>query len=99
MISASALLTTVTPDRIRVPLQGATDAGMNYAGAAAAALAGSILAWGGFQAVNAAAAIILAPVVLLIVAALRAHAAAGHGDVVGEGEDILTDDVPGASWP
>ncbi|MEU6414371.1 MFS transporter, partial [Microbispora sp. NPDC046933] len=44
MISASALLAGTAADHVRVPLQGATDAGMNYAGAAAAALAGPILA-------------------------------------------------------
>ncbi|OPG12191.1 MFS transporter [Microbispora sp. GKU 823] len=63
MISASALLAGTAADHVRVPLQGATDAGMNYAGAAAAALAGPILAAGGFRAVNVAAAIILVPAV------------------------------------
>src|SRR5699024_12100330 len=38
LISASALLAGVSSDEVRVPLQGATDAGMNYAGAAVAAL-------------------------------------------------------------
>ncbi|MFC6077420.1 MFS transporter, partial [Microbispora bryophytorum] len=50
VISASALLAGTAADHVRVPLQGATDAGMNYAGAAAAALAGPILAAGGFHA-------------------------------------------------
>ncbi|MEU8199058.1 MFS transporter [Microbispora amethystogenes] len=57
MLSASVLLANTAPDRLRIPLQGATDAGMSYAGAVAAALAGPILAAGGFQAVNVAAAV------------------------------------------
>ncbi|WP_460980189.1 MFS transporter, partial [Pseudactinotalea suaedae] len=36
VIAGSALLTAAAPERVRVPLQGATDAGMNYAGAGAA---------------------------------------------------------------
>ncbi|MEU8056102.1 MFS transporter [Microbispora bryophytorum] len=71
VISASALLTGTAADHVRVPLQGATDAGMNYAGAAAAALAGPILAAGGFHAVNVAAAVILVPAVAAATAAVR----------------------------
>lgn len=71
LISASALLAGVASERVRVPLQGATDAGMNYAGAAAAALAGPVLALGGFRAVNLAAAVLLVPAVVLLVGALR----------------------------
>lgn len=77
LISGSALLAGVSSDEVRVPLQGATDAGMNYAGAAVAALAGPILAVGGFGAVNLAAAVLLVPAVLLAASALRASS---HGD-------------------
>ncbi|WP_169952591.1 MFS transporter [Microbispora sp. H11081] len=86
MISGSALLTGVAPDHVRVPLQGATDAGMNYAGAAAAALAGPILAAGGFRAVNVAAAVILVPAVVAV-AVLRGGGtpAGGAGAGVGAG--------------
>ncbi|MEU6427080.1 MFS transporter [Microbispora sp. NPDC046973] len=81
MISASALLAGTAADHVRVPLQGATDAGMNYAGAAAAALAGPILAAGGFRAVNIAAAVILVPAVATATAALRrGRTAAKEGD-------------------
>ncbi|MFI7627427.1 MFS transporter [Microbispora rosea] len=76
LISASALLTGTAADHVRVPLQGATDAGMNYAGAAAAALAGPILAGGGFRAVNIAAAVILVPAVVAATAAVRGGRAA-----------------------
>ncbi|MBD8063372.1 MFS transporter [Oceanitalea stevensii] len=75
LISASALLTEVAPDHVRVPLQGATDAAMSYAGAAAAALAGPILAAGWFRAVNVAAALLLVPAALLAVGAARRPAA------------------------
>lgn len=77
LISASTLLAGVGSDRVRIPLQGATDAGMNYAGAAVAALAGPILAAGGFRAVNGVAALLLVPAVLLAMSALRANA---HGE-------------------
>ena len=72
LIAASALIAGVSSDEVRVPLQGATDAGMNYAGAAVAALAGPILAAGGFAAVNLAAAALLVPAALLAPSALRA---------------------------
>jgi MFS family permease len=72
VISASSLLASVSAEEVRVPLQGATDAGMNYAGACAAALAGPILAWGGFAAVNVAAAVLLVPAVVLLAGVLRA---------------------------
>lgn len=72
LIAASALIAGVSSDQVRVPLQGATDAAMNYAGAAVAALAGPILAAGGFAAVNLAAAALLVPAALLAPSALRA---------------------------
>lgn len=61
VIAGSAQLTAAAPDDVRVPLQGVTDAGMNYAGALAAALAGPVLALGGFQLVNTVAALLLLP--------------------------------------
>lgn len=78
LISASAHLTAVAADDVRVPLQGATDAGMNYAGAAAAACAGPVLAWGGFEAINAIGALMLFPAIvcgLLAPAPSRARSA------------------------
>ena len=72
VISSSALVTALAPTHVRVALQGATDAGMNYAGAAAAALAGPILAFGGFEAVNITASLILLPALLLLPRAWRA---------------------------
>lgn len=65
-ISGAALVSASATDEVRVPLQGATDALMSYAGAGAAALAGPILALGDFRAVNVAGALILVPVALLL---------------------------------
>lgn len=72
ILSGSALLATITPPHIRVPLQGASDALMNYAGASVAALAGPILTLGGFHLVNIAAVFVLAPALILYLPALRA---------------------------
>ena len=73
LIASSAVLASVAEPHVKLPLQGATDALMNYFGAGAAALAGPLLAWGGFQAVNTAGAILLIPAVVTIVLALRAR--------------------------
>ena len=72
VISGSFMVSVHAPQHVRVPLQGVTDAGMNYAGAASAAAAGPILAFGGFEAVNVAASIILLAAVVLLPRALRA---------------------------
>ena len=53
---------------------------MNYFGAVSAALAGPLLAWGGFEAVNTAGAVLLAPAVVTVVLAVRA-ARRGPGPV------------------
>lgn len=87
LISASALLADVGSDQVRVPLQGATDAGMNYAGAAVAALAGPILAAGGFRAVNLTAALLLVPAALLAAGALRASRHGEPTDLVSSAVD------------
>ncbi len=69
MIGGSAQLTQSVAREVRVPLQGATDAAMNLAAATSAALAGVILAWGGFPALNALALLVLAPLLVLVVRA------------------------------
>jgi MFS family permease len=68
LIGGSTLLTTSVDERIRVPLQGATDAAMNLSAACAAAISGVVLGLGGFAAVNVVAIFVLVP---LAVAALR----------------------------
>ncbi|MRG59707.1 MFS transporter [Agromyces sp. CFH 90414] len=64
LIGGSALLTTSVDASLRVPLQGASDASMNFAAAIAAAASGVVLELGGFQAVNVVAALVLLPLVL-----------------------------------
>lgn len=74
IISASSLLTTVTPPEVKIPLQGATDAAMNVAGALAAVLAGPLLALGGFHTVNVAGAVITVPALVLLAMGWRDRA-------------------------
>jgi MFS family permease len=59
LIGGSALLVESVPEDMRVPLQGVSDSLMNFGAAALAALAGPVLAFGGFLAVNAMAFIVL----------------------------------------
>ena len=61
MISSSVLLAGVDSGEVRVPLQGATDALMNYGGAAAALLGGVLLAGSGFGGLALAAGLLVAP--------------------------------------
>ena len=61
MIGGSTLLTTSVDERLRVPLQGATDAAMNVAAAASAALSGVVLGLAGFAGVNVVALFVLVP--------------------------------------
>lgn len=65
LIGGSSLLSTSAPEEIRVPLQGATDMLMNFGAAAMAALAGPVLAAGGFFWVNMMALAVLVPLVVL----------------------------------
>lgn len=65
IIGGSTLLTQSVAAEARVPLQGSVDAMMNLGAAALAALAGPVLALGGFLAVNVMGAAILAPLVVL----------------------------------
>ncbi|MEV0893167.1 MFS transporter [Promicromonospora sp. MEB111] len=71
LIASSAVLASVAEPHVKLPLQGATDALMNYFGAASAALAGPLLAWGGFEAVNTAGAVLLTPAVVTVILAVR----------------------------
>jgi MFS family permease len=68
LIGGSTLLTTAVDEPLRVPLQGATDASMNVAAAASAALSGVVLGTAGFAGVNVVALLVLSP---LVIAALR----------------------------
>ncbi|MDQ4214022.1 MFS transporter [Microbacterium sp. ASV81] len=59
LIGGSALLVASAPVHVRVPLQGASDSMMSLGAAVLAALAGPVLALGGFVAVNAMAFLVL----------------------------------------
>ena len=72
LIGGSTLLNHSVDASIRVPLQGATDAAMNLAAAASAALSGVVLGLGGFAGVNLVAVLVLVP---LVIAGLRARRA------------------------
>ncbi|MEA5154320.1 MFS transporter [Raineyella sp.] len=76
IIAASALLAGVDSGEVRVPLQGANDALMNYVGAGAALLGGPVMAGIGYGGLNLGAGLLLVPAVLAGVAALRAAAPA-----------------------
>ena len=79
IISASALLAGVDSGEVRVPLQGASDALMNYVGAGAAILGGPVIAFIGYGGLNIGAALLLAPAVFAGVAAVRSRAGAVAG--------------------
>lgn len=68
LIGGSTMLTTAIEERLRVPLQGATDAAMNVAAAASGALSGLVLGIAGFAGVNVVAILVLVP---LVIAGLR----------------------------
>jgi len=71
LIGGSSLLSASAPQDIRVPLQGASDMMMNFGAAGMAAVAGPVLAAGGFRAVNMVALVVLVPVAVLAVRAFR----------------------------
>ncbi|HJE50795.1 MAG TPA: MFS transporter, partial [Tessaracoccus flavescens] len=61
IIASSVLLGSVDSGEVRVPLQGATDALMSYGGAAAALLAGVLLAALGFGGLAVVMLLVLIP--------------------------------------
>jgi MFS family permease len=64
LIGGSMLLTTTVDPAHRVALQGATDAAMNVAAAASAALSGVVLGTAGYAGVNVVAILVLVPLVI-----------------------------------
>ena len=69
LIGGSALLTASVPTHARVTLQGASDSAMNLGGALMAAMAGTVLAMGGFLWIN-----LMATAVLLVTLAFSVRA-------------------------
>lgn len=83
IIAASALLAGVDSGEVRVPLQGASDALMNYVGAGAALLGGPVMAGLGYGGLNIGAGLLLVPAVLAGFAALRVPMAAAEREFSG----------------
>ena len=71
LLSASALLAGIDSGDVRVPLQGASDALMNYVAAGAAMLGGPVMAFLGYGGLNVGAGLLLAPAALAGVFAVR----------------------------
>lgn len=71
LVAGSTLVTESVPDQVRTAVQGVSDLLMGLSGALAGALAGVALGLVGFAGLNAAAALLLAPVVVLAVAGAR----------------------------
>jgi MFS family permease len=70
MIGGSTLLTQSVSPEAKVSIQGSTDAVMNLAAAASAALSGVVVGWGGYPALNGVAALVLLPMAVLVVRTL-----------------------------
>ena len=71
LVAGSTMVSESVPDDLRTSVQGVADLLMGLSGAAAGALAGVALALVGYGGLNAAAALLLTPVVLLVLAAGR----------------------------
>lgn len=61
LVSSSSLLAAVDSGEVRLPLQGATDALMHYAGAGAALIGGPVLTWFGYSGLAGLAGMFLLP--------------------------------------
>ncbi|MEI4272545.1 MFS transporter [Klenkia sp. LSe6-5] len=66
LVAGSTLLSESVPAGVRTSAQGTSDLVMGLAGAAAGAVAGPVLATGGYPSVAVAAAVLLVPVVILL---------------------------------
>ncbi|NLU67524.1 MFS transporter [Streptomyces sp. HNM0574] len=77
LVSGSALLTDSVPQEARAAVQGLSDLVMNASAALGGALAGLIVSQAGYGWLNAGAAALLVPVVVLLLGARRAPEAEG----------------------
>lgn len=75
LIAGSTLLTTEIDVEHRVAVQGLSDAGMNFGAAGLAALAGPLLAWGGYSWITMMGMVVLA---FAVAASVRARYGARH---------------------
>lgn len=71
VIAGAVLLTRSVGDDVRTPLQGFSDMTMSLSGATGGLLAGLVVAWQGFEVLNAAAGLLVLPVVVLVLAGRR----------------------------
>lgn len=79
VIAGGALLSTSVDPQVRPRVQGLTDLSMNLAGAAGGLLSGLVMAWDGFGTLNATAAVLTAPVIVLVLSGRRAAAGISAG--------------------
>jgi MFS family permease len=78
VIAGAAALTTSVEAGARPLVQGFSDLAMNLAGASGGLLAGLVVALSGFGTLNAAAAVLTVPVVVLVLSGRRVAARAGE---------------------
>ena len=71
VIAGAVLLTRSVADDVRTPLQGFSDMAMSLSGATGGLLAGLVVAWQGFAVLNAAAGLLVVPVIVLVLAGRR----------------------------
>ncbi len=71
VIAGAVLLTRSVEDDVRTPLQGFSDMTMSLSGATGGLLAGLVVAWQGFEVLNAAAGLLVVPVIVLVLAGRR----------------------------
>ena len=71
VIAGAVLLTRSVDDEVRTPLQGFSDMTMSLSGATGGLLAGLVVAWQGFGVLNAAAGLLVVPVIVLVLAGRR----------------------------
>ena len=79
VIAGGALLSTSVDPQVRPRVQGLTDLSMNLAGAAGGLLSGLVMAWNGFGTLNATAAVLTVPVIVLVLSGRRAAAGISAG--------------------
>ncbi|RYI99077.1 MAG: MFS transporter, partial [Actinomycetales bacterium] len=72
VIAGGALVSTSLDREVRPRVQGVTDLTMNLAGAGGGLLAGLVMSWNGFGTLNASAAILTVPVLVLVLSGRRA---------------------------
>ncbi|CAL9623749.1 MFS transporter [Streptomyces sp. enrichment culture] len=73
LVAGSAMLSETTPVALLPGVQGTTDTSMNVVAAVGAGLAGPLMGWAGFGALNAVAAVLVLPVLAFWAVLVRAR--------------------------